>query len=51
MGPGVPARIAGELGVTQATISRDVKFLMETYRPCPVCGSVVHQDQIDGDRG
>src|SRR5262249_17222205 len=51
MGWGYQARIARELGVSRVTIHRDMKYLLESYLPCPVCGSVVHRDQIDGGRG
>jgi hypothetical protein len=41
---GLQARIARELGVSQGTVSRDVRFLMEQGRracACPLCGSRV----------
>jgi hypothetical protein len=44
--PGVRARIARELGVSQATISRDVKAVEESMAPCPCCGSLVPREQL-----
>jgi hypothetical protein len=41
---GLQARIARELGVSQGTVSRDVRFLLEQGRracACPLCGSRV----------
>ncbi len=35
---GIQARIAKELGVSEATISRDIAALMYDSRPCPCCG-------------
>jgi hypothetical protein len=45
--PGVQARIARELQVSEATISRDVAHLLKTNVPCPMCGSVVHRDRLN----
>jgi hypothetical protein len=44
--PGVQARIARELGVTQATISRDVKALLYSHVRCPVCDSFVPRERL-----
>lgn len=38
---GVQARLARELGVSQATISRDVAWLMYDLSACPTCDSPV----------
>ncbi len=35
---GVQKRLAAELGVSPSTISRDVKAILLSYRPCPLCG-------------
>ncbi len=43
---GVQARIAVELGVSEATISRDVRALLDTHFECPTCGSLVHRDKL-----
>jgi hypothetical protein len=44
--PGVQARIARELGVSEATISRDVKALLDTHVPCPLCRTVVDRHRL-----
>jgi hypothetical protein len=51
LGPGVQARIARELGVSNATICRDMKALVYNRAPCPCCGTVVPKDRFDGCRG
>jgi hypothetical protein len=43
---GVAAEMARELGVSQPTISRDLKSLFREYAVCPTCHSTVHADQI-----
>ena len=35
---GVQARIAHELGISEATVCRDLQALWREYRPCPCCG-------------
>lgn len=40
LGYGVQARIARELGVSEATISRDVAALLYDVHPCPTCHRV-----------
>jgi hypothetical protein len=37
---GTQARLARELGVSRATISRDVAVLLRTNYPCPRCGAL-----------
>ncbi len=36
---GIQARIARQLGLSEATISRDIEQLMAESKPCPCCGS------------
>jgi hypothetical protein len=43
---GVQARISRELGVSEASISRDVAALLKDRAPCPCCGTVVPKDRI-----
>jgi hypothetical protein len=38
IGRGYQARIARELGVSRATVCRDVAWLHAESRPCPSCG-------------
>jgi hypothetical protein len=45
-GHGVQARIARELGVSQATICRDVRALLPSHAPCPRCGTVVSRERV-----
>jgi hypothetical protein len=35
---GSQARIARKLGVSEATISRDIKRILDERKPCPTCG-------------
>jgi predicted DNA-binding transcriptional regulator YafY len=44
---GVQARIARELGVSEATVSRDVAALLLSQAPCPCCGTVIHRDRLN----
>jgi predicted DNA-binding transcriptional regulator YafY len=39
VGHGVQARMARELGVSKATISRDIAALWASGRGCPCCGA------------
>jgi hypothetical protein len=41
---GSQAEIARRLGVSEATISRDVKLLLFSSRPCPTCGGLRNPD-------
>src|SRR5689334_18722780 len=43
---GTQARIARELGVSPATVSRDVSAILNTHAPCPVCETVVERDRL-----
>jgi predicted DNA-binding transcriptional regulator YafY len=43
---GVQAELARSLGVSEATISRDVKTLFRTFVQCPTCHSIVHRDVV-----
>ncbi len=43
LGHGTQVRIAQQLGVSQATISRDITLLMASSKPCPCCGRWLHQ--------
>ena len=36
---GVRAEIADRLGVSEATVSRDVKAVLAEFYPCPRCGA------------
>ena len=47
LGHGVQARIGRELGVSEATVSRDVKALLLSHAPCPCCGTVVPREQVE----
>jgi hypothetical protein len=40
---GSQARMAWELGCSEATVSRDVRLLLASVSVCPTCGSL-HQD-------
>jgi len=37
---GVQARIARELGISEATVSRDLQALLHRGYVCPTCGSI-----------
>jgi hypothetical protein len=37
----VQVKIAAALGVSEATVSRDLKTILPLYRECPTCGSLV----------
>jgi hypothetical protein len=43
---GVQARISRELGVSEATVSRDVAALLKDRAACPCCGTVVPKERI-----
>jgi hypothetical protein len=43
---GVQARISRELGVSEATVSRDVAAVLKGRAACPCCGTVVSTDRI-----
>lgn len=45
---GAQARIAQELGVSEATISRDIACLLRLHVACPCCGSLVSRDRLPG---
>jgi hypothetical protein len=45
---GVQARIARELGVSEATICRDVRATLLTHGPCPRCGTIVPRKRFGG---
>lgn len=42
---GVQARIAAHLGVSPATISRDLTAILPLYRPCPTCDLMVAKER------
>lgn len=46
VGYGVQARISRELGVSEATVSRDVTALLKKHAPCPECGGIVRGGQV-----
>lgn len=41
---GTQARIADELGVSRATVHRDVRAILKLHRLCACCGSLVPRD-------
>jgi len=45
---GVQAEVARRLGVSQATVSRDLQALRELMAPCPCCGSLVPRERLQG---
>ncbi|MGH2604786.1 MAG: hypothetical protein ACRDJ9_36010 [Dehalococcoidia bacterium] len=46
-GHGVQARIARALGVSEATISREMQELLRTSLLCPQCGSLVPRARVN----
>lgn len=42
---GTQARIADELGVSRATVHRDVRAILKLVRLCECCGSLVPRDR------
>jgi hypothetical protein len=47
LGPGVQARISRELGLSQATISRDVDAILLSSALCTCCGTLVPKDWVE----
>ena len=43
---GVQAELARRLGVSRATISRDLRALREDFVSCPCCGSLVPRGRL-----
>jgi hypothetical protein len=43
---GAQAAMARHLGVSEATISRDLKSMFKSHAVCPTCQTMVHADQI-----
>jgi hypothetical protein len=43
-GYGVQVRIVARIGVSEATVSRDLARLLPLYWECPACGSLVPWD-------
>jgi hypothetical protein len=48
LGHGTQSRISRDLGVSPATVCRDIKTLLESCTACPRCGSLVSRERIDG---
>lgn len=44
---GVQARLSRHLGVSRATICRDVQMLLPLVEPCPTCGMLQPRDWWD----
>ena len=42
---GTQARIARELGVSDATVSRDVAAILPLYKPCGHCGTLLSKER------
>jgi len=42
---GTQSRIARHLGVSPATVSRDVKAILPLFRPCPTCTTFVSKER------
>jgi hypothetical protein len=47
---GTQAQLARDLGVSRATICRDVKALLREGHPCPLCGAYTHPPKPDPSR-
>src|SRR5262249_18500878 len=47
LGHGVRARVARELGVSEATVSRDVRAILTSHAPCPCCGRLAPRGQVE----
>jgi len=42
---GTQSRIARHLGVSAATVSRDVKAILPLFKPCPTCSTIVSKER------
>ncbi len=46
---GVQARLARQLGVSEATISRDIAAILKISAPCPTCGALAYSEVSQND--